>query len=437
MTVCNARPAVGSGSVAGTAPWALYTERQRWWYLAILFLVSAISYFDRFVISVLLEPIKREFHASDAVLGLLSGFSFALCYAIFGMPVARWADRGNRRTIITLSLGVWSVMTVLCGVAQSVLQLVLTRVGVGAGEAGSVPPAQSLIADYFPPQRRASAISVFMAASTLGNLLGIGVGGYVAANYGWRVAFLVAGAPGIALSLVTHLGLAEPRLKVGFPELREEPESFTETLRHLTAKRAYVYALMGCVVYFFMSYGAIAFVPSFLIRTLHLPLARVSITYGSVFAAASVIGTLSGGWIADRLARQDVRWLVWIPALACVLAAPSYATALASLSYPSFLAMAFVALTLLVGGLPPVYAAVLAVCGSRRRATAIALLLFSATLVGGGLGPLAAGVMSDAFSLTYGSDGLRYSLLIMTSALLVTGALFFMSGRAMPRDLET
>jgi MFS family permease len=410
---------------------------QRWLFLGILFFVATTSYFDRLVISVLLEPIKNEFHASDTTLGLLSGFSFAVFYALFGVPMARWADRGNRRTIITLALIVWSIMTVLCGLAQTLVQLALARIGVGAGESGTVPPAQSLIADYFPPERRAMAISIFMAASTLGNLLGIGVGGYLATRYGWRAAFLVAGAPGLVLVLVTCLGLGEPRLQLGFPAERNMQESFGQALRLLMAKRGFVYALTGCILYFFVSYGAFAFVPSFLIRALHVSLVAVSLGYGSVFAASSVVGAVTGGWMADRLARRDRRWLAWIPAAACTLAGPTFAAALCCSSYLSFLGFVFVSFTLLVGGLPPIYTAILATCGSQRRATAISIVLFSATLVGGGLGPIAAGGLSDAFTLSYGADGLRYSLIMISSVLFAVGFVFFLSGRAMPLDLET
>jgi len=419
-----------------SSPWILYTSSQRYSFLAVLFLVSASNAFDRNIISVLLEPIKQEFHASDTMLGLLSGFCFALFYALFGMPVARWADRGNRRTVITLALALWSLMTVFCGLAQTFGQLAFARVGVGAGESGAIPPAQSLIADYFPPQRRASAIGIFTAATTAGYLLGVGVGGYIAAKYGWRTAFLMAGLPGLALALVTRFALAEPRLRLGFPSQRANFESVGETLARLYAKRGFLYALAGFILYTFVAFGALLFIPSFLIRTLHVPLAQVSVSYGAVAAAASVIGSLGGGWLADRLGRRDIRWLAWLPAAACALAGPIFVLALSVHHFRSFLALAFCALMLVTGGLPPGFAAIHAVCGSRRRATAIAIVLFSSTLFGGGFGPLIAGAISDALSAVYGADGLRYSLMLMLSLLLATGALFYLFGRTMPADVE-
>lgn len=417
-------------------PWTIYTNSQRYCFLAVLFLVSASNSFDHNVISVLLEPIKHEFHVSDTMLGLLSGFCFASFYALFGMPVARWADRGNRRSIITFALTVWSLMTVFCGLAQTFGQLALARVGVGAGESGAIPPAQSLIADYFPPPRRASAIGIFTAAATVGYLLGVGVGGYIAAKYGWRAAFLMAGLPGLALALVTRLGLKEPRLQLGFPSHCAEYESVGDTLARLNAKRGFRYALTACILYSFVAYGALLFIPSFLIRALHLPLAEVSVTYGAIAAAASVIGSLGGGLVADWLGRRDIRWLAWLPAAACALAGPIFVLAFSLHHSGSFLAVTFCALILVTGGLPPVFAAIHAVCGPRRRATAIAIVLFCGMLFGGGFGPLITGAISDALSAVYRADGLRYSLMMMMSPLVAASACFYLFGRTMPADLE-
>ena len=426
-------PAPNSGEIL---PWTLYTGRQRWGYLAILFLVSTSNYVDRNVISVLLEPIKQEFQVSDTMLGLLGGFCFAIFYALFGMPIARWADRGNRRTIITLALTVWSLMTLCCGLAQSFVQLAIARVGVGAGEAGAIPPAQSLIADYFAPEQRATAISIFFASAIAGYLLGFGLGGYIAATQGWHVAFLVVGAPGLVLALVTGFGLSEPRLRPGFEVNRRDSESVRESVARLKAKRSFLYALIGCLLYFLVAYGALIFVPSFLIRTLHVPLAQVSVQYGTVSAVASVIGTLGGGWVADTLARRDVRWLAWLPALSLVLTGPIEIIAFSATTFTFFMVLGFVASVLLAAGLPPVFAAIHAVCGSRRRATAIAIVLFSSTLFGGGFGPLLAGTLSDFLTARYGASGLRYSLISMMPLLVVSGVCFYFFGRTMPKDVE-
>lgn len=417
-------------------PWSLYTSGQRWTYLALLFVMSTSNYFDRNVLSVLLEPIKREFRVSDTMLGLLSGLCFSVFYVLAGIPVARWADRGNRRTIVTLALATWSATTMFCGLAQRFWQLALARVGVGIGESGAIAPAQSLIADYFPPEQRAVALGAFDAAGTAGYLLGVAIGGFVAANYGWRNVFLLAGAPGLLVALVVRFCLPEPRMRVALASRTAGREGVAEALSILWRKHSYLYAVASSIVYWFFAYGVLIFIPSFLVRVLGVPLARASLLYGSVAAVASVVGAVGGGWLADQLGRRDVRWLAWFPALTYTLATPAFGFAFALNSFSSFLILAFVGMLLLTAGSPPVFAATHAICGSRRRATAIAILFFSATLAGGGLGPLATGALSDTLGRVYGNTGLGYALCAATALLPVSAILLHAMARRMPSDIE-
>jgi MFS family permease len=414
----------------------MYTPRQRGGFLAVLFLVSTSQFFDRNVIAVLLEPIKHEFTVSDTMLGLLGGLCFALFYAVAGMPVARWADRGNRRTIITLALTLWSIMTMLCGLAQSFWQLALARVGVGVGESGGIPPSQSLIADYFPPERRATAIAIFLGGAIAGNVLGLSLGGNIAAAYGWRTAFLLAGAPGLALALIVRLTLAEPRLELIGTSMSRAAERVADTISRLRMKRSFVAALTGAILYYLFAYGALIFVPSFLTRVIHAPLAKVSTIYGLVSAAGSLVGLVPGGWLADRLARRDVRWLSWLPALAFLVGSPIYLIAFTLNDVSSFMVFMFAGMVTLSAGLPSVFSTVHAICGTARRATAIAIVLFSASLIGGGLGPVLSGAISDQLSVRYGYHGLRYALMTMTTLLPASAVFMYWCGRAMPRDLE-
>ena len=417
-------------------PWNLFGYRRRGALLTVLCLVTASNIFDKNIVSVLLEPIKREFQVSDTMLGLLSGFSFALFYALAGVPVARWADRGNRRTVITLALTTWSLMTIFCGFAQTFWQLVLARVGVGAGESGAIPPSHSLIADYFPPERRATAVAIFTGAGTVGLLLAISAGGYIAATYGWRTAFMLAGIPGLLLALIARLTLAEPRLTVGFPGERAPQERLSETLTRLRQKKSFLYALTGMIAYTFVVQGGLTFIPVFIIRVQHISLVEVSTTYGGVAAGAILTGTLCGGWLADWLSQRDVRWLAWLPAIWCILGGVLFELALLATDYGPFLKFAFVANFLAVGGYPPIFAAILATCGSRRRAMSIALVYFSATFFGSGFGPLVTGAISDALRPAYGNEGLRYALIAVVTALAGAGSLFYACGCAMPKDLE-
>jgi MFS family permease len=419
-----------------TPPWTLYTDRRRWWLLAILFLVATSNSYDHNVMSVVLEPIKQEFHVPDTLLGLLGGFCFAVFFTLFGLPIASWADRGNRRTLITIALVTWSVMTACCGLTQTFWQLAVCRIGVGAGESGAVPPAQSLIADYFPPQRRASALAIFTASNMAGYLLGFLAGGVIAASYGWRAAFLFGGVIGLPLALLTRFGLSEPRT-FRAPETRPTPESLRESLAALRRKKAYLFVLAAAFVYFPFVFGVQLFIAPFLMRVLKVPLAELSIWYGSVTAAATVIGTLGGGWLADYMGRRDVRWLGWLPALGCAVSLPLYIIQFSLHSFAPFLVVTFVWAIVLNAALPPVYAAIHAVCGSRRRAMAVAIVLFTGTLIGAGVGPLMIGAISDALTPHYGVNGLRYALMAVTPLVVVTGGCFYLMGRAMPADLES
>src|SRR5262245_16233862 len=236
-----------------TKPGELYVERQRWAFLLTLFLVSTSNYADRNIIGVLLEPIKHEFQVSDTMLGLLTGFSFAIFYATLGIPVARWADRGDRKLIVTVGLTIWSIMTALCGMAQSFWQLAAARIGVGAGEAGALPPGQSLIADYYPPDRRGKALGVFMMSAMAGYVLGIVVGGQIAQHWGWRNAFLTVGLPGLALAVVTQTVLREPRHRPEFAVPAGSLEPFGASIRALLRKPAFVDLRIAVVLYFLMA----------------------------------------------------------------------------------------------------------------------------------------------------------------------------------------
>ena len=417
-------------------PWTLYSPRQRWTYLAILFLVSTSNYVDRNVISVLLEPIKAEFQVSDTMLGLLTGISFALFYATLGIPVARWADRGDRRFIITASLTIWSAMTALCGMAQSFWQLALARVGVGAGEAGAIPPAQSLIADYFDPAQRGRALAIFMASATAGYLIGFVFGAQIAAAYGWRWAFIVMGLPGLALAVVVRVVLREPRQQPEFRHAAASQEPLTETLRALFAKRSFVYLLAGMVIYFLISYGATIFFPSYMIRVLNVPLATMGTAYGAVATVSAIVGTLAGGFVTDRLARRDAAWLAWIPAAGLAVAWPAYELMLLAPGFASFLALSAVAGITVNMTVPAMFAALHAICGSPRRAMAVAMMFFFANLIGLGLGPVLSGALSDMFSAAYGAVGLRYALMLVLVLLLPGAWVMYLCGRHLPGDVE-
>ena len=418
-------------------PWSLYNNRQRAVFLGILFFVTTSSYFDYYILSVVIEPLEQEFHVSDTTLGLLSGFGFALVYASTALPFARWADRGNRPTLIYLALGAWSVVTALCGLAQSFWQLALARLGVGLVEPGAVPPAQSLVADYFPPERRATASAVLIAGSSAGYLIGVGVGGCIAATFGRRAAFVFVGAPGVLLAVTAWLILPEPRAIIGFASVRPKSESIALVFLRLTQKRSFLYSLIGIATYTIFAYGVGGlFIPSFMIRTLHASLTQVSLTWGVAISVANLLGAVVGGWSADRLRRTDIRWYVWLPAIACALGAPLYWIALSMQQLLTFIIPAFLAEFVLSAGISVSYVPFLSVSGQAQRTTAIAIVQLSCLLIGAGLGPFIAGLLSDILHSLYGVDSLRYSLTTLVGVLLPAAAAFCWAGRTLPNDLE-
>jgi MFS family permease len=370
------------------------------------------------------------------MLGVMSGLALALTYSTLGIPVARWADRGDRKLIITLALVVWSAMTAICGLAQNFWQLALARFGVGAGEAGSLAPAQSLIVDYFRPEQRGRALAVFVSFGPAGYLIGIILGAWIAANYGWRVAFIALGLPGLAIAIVAYWVLKEPRHLPAFSASTISRESFRDTIGTLRGKLSYVYFLIAFVLYLALSYGAIIFFPSYLTRVLDVPLATVGTAFGAVAAATSFAGTISGGVVTDWLAKRDASWLGWLPALSLAVAWPLMEMMLMASSLTGFLIYYALASMALHTAIPAMFAAMHLTCGSRRRATAVALTYFVASLIGSGLGPVLTGAMSDAFTDTHGAVGLRYSLMIIVSLLLPCAWCMYRSSAYLKADTE-
>lgn len=417
--------------------WERYGARRRGLYLFVLFLVGTSNYLDRNIIGVLLEPIKAEFGASDAMLGLLSGLSFALFYATLGLPVARWADRGDRKLIITLSLAVWSLMTVLCGVAQNFWQLALARVGVGAGEAGAIPPAQSLLVDYFPPERRNKAIGIFLMCSVAGYVLGLSGGGYIAQHYGWRAALLAAGAPGLLLAALAYFVLDEPRHDPAFAARSKVQESMGTALRVLLAKRSFVLVLGALTLYFLMAFGALVFSVPFMIRAHGVTVAQAGAAFGIASAIGGVIGNLAGGAFADRMVAKDPRWCCWLPGIVLIAVWPLYEIAFLASSFWLLLGLLLVAGSGLVAAVPSMFSAMHFVCGSPRRATSVALAFFFANLIGLGLGPIITGALSDRLAPTMGAgDGLRTAMMIVVCVFLPCGWLMLRAARHLRGDME-
>lgn len=416
-------------------PWDHFPERQRWLFLTVLFLIAVASYADRQLLPVVLEHIRIEYGLSDRMLGALGGAPFALCYAASCIPFARAADHGNRKLWLIIAFMLWTVMTVLCGFATSLVFLFVARMGVGVGEGGAVPVSHALVADYFPPSARAKAFAVLSSAVTFGGTLALVAGGWLAHGYGWRMAFIVMGVASLPIALLATLILREPPRPPLATTSGPRPAFRRETAA-LMSKPSFRFLITGFTIYSLFAYGPIIFIPAYLMRVMHLDVAVVGTTYGISSAIGTIIGSIVGGIVCDRLTRRDPRWLVWWPAGSYVIAMPVTWLAFGSQSLAGFLFWAGVLMALLFAALPAVFAAVQHICGPTRRATASAIVMASINAIGLTLGPLATGLISDLLAPSFGIESLRYALMIMAIVLAPAALLFAMASRNFLADTE-
>jgi predicted MFS family arabinose efflux permease len=412
------------------------STRYRWTVLVMLTLVYTFNFIDRQILVILQEPIKADLGLSDAQLGLLTGFSFALVYVTAGIPIAWLADRANRRNIVAASLALWSLMTALSGLVQNYGQLLAARLGVGVGEAGGSPPSHSIISDYFPPSSRGTALSFYSMGIYIGVLFGFAAGGWIAENFGWRNAFFVIGIPGILYALAVLWIVKEPQRGRFDPAGVPPQSSLSETLAGLKRRPTFWYLSVGCAFTAFISYGNGNFMPSFLMRNHGMSLAEVGATLGLISGLSGATGTFLGGFLADRLATRDMRWYVWIPILGGLSAMiPAYytlfgenTTLIVAAMIPSQILSALY--------LGPCIATCHNLVSPGMRAMASAILYFVLNLIGLGLGPLTVGILSDLFAEPFGENNLRYA---MATALTIgfLGIYFlWMGSRSLNRDLE-
>lgn len=391
-----------------------FRSTNKWYLLFVLTMVYALNHVDRQVMVILSEPIKQEFGLSDTQLGMLTGFLFAAFYATLGIPFAMWADRGNRRNIVAIALTIWSGMTAISGFAGSFWQLALARMGVGIGEAGGTPPATAMIADVFPPKRRALALGIYTTGIGFGILIGFILGGAIAAKYGWRMGFFVAGVPGLFVALLLLLTVAEPRR--GQSENRIETESVPslgETLIFFLSQRAMVSLLLGGV---FVCVSANAFlvgIPLYLIRVHEVPIGELGVALGLLMGGLGGIGAIIIGGICDKLSEKDLRWRPWtilitgifaFPFIVWFLYAPNKATAYWAYVVPGLIGLLYASIS---------YTAMQELVPVRMRAMASAVMLWCLTLIGIGFGPVILGMISDFYHPTLGANSIRKALTII------------------------
>ena len=423
-------------STTDTNPYS--SNSARYYALAVLTLVYTFNFVDRQLLAILQESIKADLSLMDWQLGLLTGFAFALFYVTAGIPIARWADRSNRRNIVALAVGTWSLMTAISGLVQNYTQLLLARVGVGVGEAGGSPPAHSIISDIFPPETRASALAFYSMGVNFGILFGFLAGGWLNEIFDWRVAFMVVGLPGILVALIVRFTLHEPIR--GLSENREVSEEaqvpFGEVLRLLWSRSSFRHMAFGAALNAFAGYSTSNWTASFFIRSHDMTTGELGTWLAGIMGLGGAVGVFFGGYVAERLAIKDTAWYMRLPALTGAICIPfMVATYLVDNPYTALL------ISIVPGVLFNVYlgntlAMTHGLVGLRMRALASAILFFILNIIGLGMGPWATGVLSDMLASTYGVDSLRYAMLYLLPAAMAWSALhFLLAGRSLKADL--
>ena len=410
--------------------------RARHYALGILVVVYTFNFIDRQILSILLQPVKDDLGLSDTAMGMLTGFAFAAFYATLGIPIARFADRSNRRNLVAWALGIWSIMTALSGLAQNFWHLLAARIGVGIGEAGCSPPAHSMIADYYPADQRATALGIYSLGIPFGIMFGLFAGGWINEFFGWRAAFFIVGLPGILLALLVRFSLREPPrgMAEGRADSADQP-SVGETLHYLWAKKSFRHMSFASALTAFVGYGFITWAPSFLTRSFGMGTGEIGTWFGLILGIPGGIGIALGGYLADRFGAHDPKWFLWTTAVALIICVPL--NIVVFISTNSTTALLAMILPVLLGNFyqATTFSQTQGISALRMRAVSAGILLFILNIIGLGLGPQLVGILSDVLNPEYGDESLRYALLICSLVYLWAAAHYFIAGRHLGGDL--
>jgi predicted MFS family arabinose efflux permease len=406
--------------------------------LGVMAAVYLFNLVDRGLMMLLLEPIKEDLGLSDTQLGFLTGIAFALFYATLGLPMARWADRGNRVTIASLAVALWAVTVMSCMLVTNYAQLVLARIAAAVGESGSNPPTYSLVGDYFPEAgERSRALSVYVSGSTLSALLSFMLGGWLNEQYGWRMTFFLLGIPGLLLAILVKLTVREPRVNVHAVTKSIKPAPFfRDVLSLLWNQRSCRHLSIALIVLYMMSLGLSPWYAAFLMRSHGMGTAELGIWLGLIVGVGGTAGILLGGYGASRFYAHDERGQLraiafgiasLVPCLAAFLLLPHKHQALMAL-VPIAVAFNFF--------FGPVFALLQRLVPEDMRATTLAVVMLFANLIGMGLGPQIVGILSDVLRPSLGADALRYSMLMVSGVAFWGAVHFWKTGETIRADLE-
>jgi predicted MFS family arabinose efflux permease len=401
----------------------------RYYVLAILTITSMFSIVDRLILSILLEDIKAEFRFTDTQIGLITGIAFTLFYVIFSLPLGWLADHKNRKAIVAISLAAWSAMTAFHGAAVGFWSLFLCRIGVGVGEAGSGPAATSLISDYFHRHELAKAFGILTLGATAGTGLGLLTGGFIADLWGWRMAFVVIGVPGIVLAAILYLTVKEP-VRGRYAEQRKNLPSKTHrraTMISLARNTVYVRVTISYALVNVIGYAMVLWLPAIMIRNFGLSARDVGFYLGMAFIVGGIPGPILGGYVADVLAKRNPKWRAWLPAISAAMCIPIYYVCIImTTSLVPFITAFSIGYFVFLFATPATIALMQLSVEPSQRASALAIAMLVNNLVGQAIGAFLVGSLSDALAPAYGRMSLNYAVVSICVLFGVPGILCYL-----------
>ncbi len=405
-------PSTAASVASNSEPQA---DPKRWYVLGMLVLIYATMHMDRQIVTLLLEPIKHEFDLSDSQLGFLAGMSFAIAFSAAGIPLGMLVDRVHRVRLLAVLMTIWSGLTAVCAMAGSFTALVAARIGIGAAESGGGPTSSSLIGDYFGRRERPLAFGIYHTGTQIGSIIGFAGAALVAQAYGWRMAFLLAGIPGLLLMLVVLMTLREPRrgaMEPGTSAPAAAP-GFGETVRFLLSQRAQVHTFAGFVIAMMVISGLSAWLAPLMMRSHGVSLQTAGLAMAFGISSAGVVGALAGGWLASKLGVSKPANLPRITAFAMLLSVP--AAIVATLADDFSVMVGGFAIQLFANSMVTAtgFSLVLEQTQTRMRGTTMALLLVLTNIFGYGLGPQIVGWLSDGLSGRFGADALAIGMVTL------------------------
>jgi MFS family permease len=417
------------------------TSRYANYVLAVMVIMYTCNYLDRFVLTMMISDIKADLQISDSMVGFIMGPAFALFYTIGGVPIARWADVGSRRSIISIGMVVWSGFTAASGLVTTGLQLATARVCVGVGEAAGAAPAHSLLSDYFPPEKRATALSFFQGGVYLGSMLGLLIGGLLVPDIGWRTTFLVVGLPGLLIALIVRFTVREPvRGQFDRSESDAAQELPTATIlevaQFLSKRPTFWFVAIGAGIASFAGTGYGMWMPTFLERVHDMPKAEIGVRFAIIQYVPAFFGAILNGKIADYLGQRDIRWHAWVGAIAVSLTIPFMALQLLWPDGREAIYWAIPSALCGAGWAPIAYGLAQNLAPPHMRAVASSFIIIFITFLGTGLGPWAVGYLNDILEPTYGLLAIRWSMLSVLMTCTVGAVLFALAARTLEEDIE-